>query len=231
MSMLSALSGRLQPLNGLLQIFLTAPCRLCGAASPEAVCPACQKHLRRCRLSQRLEADPTLPVLAWGSYHGHLRQAIAALKYQQKPDIAHFLGAELGSLWPKSHSSPTVVPIPLHSDRRQQRGFNQAELLAQSFCRATGLRHCPQGLTRIRATTAQHSLSALQRQQNLDRAFAVGTGLSPGNSVLLLDDIYTSGATAQAAAKVLRQRGIQVVGIAVVARALPSAAKPSSPKF
>lgn len=223
MSILTGLSGRLRPLNGLLHIFLAAPCQLCGAASPGAICPTCQKHLRRCRLSSKLGASPALPVFAWGSYHGHLRQAIAALKYQQKPEIADFLGAELVSLWPKcDFPAPTVVPIPLHSDRLQQRGFNQAERLAQSFCRATGLGHCPQGLIRIRATAAQHSLSARQRQQNLERAFAIGSGLAPGKPVLLLDDIYTSGATAQAAAKTLNQRGIRVVGIVVVARALPS---------
>ncbi|PSN20416.1 ComF family protein, partial [filamentous cyanobacterium CCP5] len=222
MAVVSSLLDRLKPISGLLQIFLTTPCSLCGTASSQGLCVSCQNQIRRCRLSSNRVASP-LPVLAWGAYQGPLRQAISTLKYQQKPSIAEFLGTELSTLWFQGKQRPpVVVPIPLHPERLQQRGFNQAELIARRFCRATGLRHCPDGLVRIRATTAQHSLNAIQRRQNLEGAFRLAMEIPAQASVLLLDDIYTSGATAQAAAAVFSHHGIQVVGVAVVARAIAS---------
>lgn len=131
-----------------------------------------------------------------------------------------------GSRWWFPGKDPTrsrllVVPIPLHASKLKQRGFNQAELLARRFCTYTGLTCCPQGLQRVRATEAQFGLSPAARSQNVADAFAIGPDLrgKVGRLVLLLDDIYTTGATARAATLTLRQAGITVVGI--VALALP----------
>lgn len=220
------------PLRGLLQTFLKSPCPLCAGGNDGGLCQLCQQQLYRCRLNIELEQKASeLSVLAWGSYQGHLRQAIGALKYKQQPEIARFLGMELGRLWPMSSIAqqgvepPAVIPIPLHPEKLAQRGYNQAELLSHWFCRATQLRHYPQGLIRVRATEAQHRLNATQRQQNLKGAFALGNRFPAEiRSVLLLDDIYTTGATARAAAQTLENRGVSVVGMGVIARAISAKA-------
>lgn len=114
-----------------------------------------------------------------------------------------------------------VVPIPLHRDRQAQRGYNQAELIARSFCQVTGLRLRPQGLSRVRNTTAQFGLSIAQRQQNLDGAFRLGPDLRSQRSqvpILLLDDIYTTGATVRSAAKTLEASGFPVASLVAVAQ-------------
>lgn len=110
----------------------------------------------------------------------------------------------------------------MHADKQRQRGFNQAELLARSFCQVTGLPLLAQGLVRNRTTEAQFHLSRSDREQNLANAFQIGKDLlhrPPGCSVLLLDDIYTTGATARAAAQALHQRQISVYGMVAVAKA------------
>lgn len=169
----------------------------------------------------------SLPILAWGTYRGALKRALHQLKYQDRPDVAGPLGHELGRLWQQTavlkRHSVVVVPIPLHPERLRQRGYNQAELIAQDFCRVTGLSYLAQGLLRVKATEVQHQLAPSSRQTNLRSAFRVGPdwgSTQRSKSVLLVDDIYTTGATAEAAANELRQAGVNVVGMATVARAL-----------
>jgi ComF family protein len=165
-------------------------------------------------------------VFAWGSYGGAVKRSLAMLKYDRQPQIAQPLGQWLGKAWLNSHlagdTKLTVVPIPLHANKQRQRGYNQAELLAESFCQVTRLPLQRKGLERVRETEAQFTLGAAQREQNLKSAFAVGKQLQKSRSglaVLLLDDIYTTGATARAAAEVLRQQGIRVYGLVAIAAA------------
>lgn len=157
-------------------------------------------------------------------YGGILKRAIAALKYENQPQIARPLGQWLAQAWLNSQfaSKLIVVPIPLHADKLKQRGYNQAALLAESFCDITGLQLQKMGLERIRATEAQFGLSALGREKNLAMAFKLGSGFRreiPAKPILLLDDIYTTGATARSAVQTLRHAGIQVYGLAAIAQA------------
>jgi ComF family protein len=188
--------------------------------------------MRRYQLTTpREKSSSGIPVVSWGAYEGSLKQGIAALKYSRQVELSQFLGFELGRIWIKHYPPkfrqnqplPIVVPIPLHTTRQQERGFNQAELLAQWFCHFTKLPLAADGLLRIQATCPQHSLSYDERQKNLTRAFAVNPKQLPQlrrTSVWLLDDIYTTGATAHAAAQTLRRYRVSVAGICTVARAI-----------
>ena len=120
---------------------------------------------------------------------------------------------------PHSQVKPIVVPIPLHADKLKQRGFNQAELLAESFCQYTGLPLCRQGLERVRGTQPLFGLSLTERQEMLADALSVGKSLTQKRPqrVLLLDDIYTTGTTVGEAHRVLRRQGISVYGVVAIA--------------
>lgn len=213
-----------------LSLFLAAPCPLCQRSTPAAICSSCCRQVHQCQSPMPCDRSiPGLEVVSWGRYEGSLRQAIGSLKYSNHTHLAQFLGTELGQTWldyrpaSKAPTRPVaIVPIPLHPSRLQQRGFNQAELLAQWFCRLTRLPLYSDGLLRVQATQAQHSLGRLSRQQNLAQAFAVNpaqvTALKP-SVVWLLDDIFTTGATARSAAQTLRRNGVAVGGICTVARA------------
>ncbi|MBW4482855.1 MAG: ComF family protein [Tildeniella torsiva UHER 1998/13D] len=214
-----------------LSLFLTEPCPLCQRSTPAGLCSSCRRQVHQCQAQTPCDRSlPGLAVVSWGRYEGSLRQAIGSLKYSNQTSLAQFLGTELGQTWldhgpgPKDLARPVaIVPVPLHPSRLQQRGFNQADLLAQWFCRLTRLPLHSSGLLRVQATQAQHSLDRLSRQQNLAQAFAVNPGrvnVLRQSTVWLLDDIFTTGATAQAAAQTLRRNGIAVGGICTVARAM-----------
>jgi ComF family protein len=222
-------------------LFLATTCALCDRpASPgSCLCQDCQQQLLDCRWEGRSQQDAgpkasdSLPVVSWGKYGGGLKRAIARLKYDGHRALADPLGIWLAERWLASegqtrqtHHSPLVVPIPLYSEKQQQRGFNQADLIAASFCRRARLPLRKAGLVRTRATAPQFSLSPSARQDNLKQAFALGPDLQPRplrpcghRPLLLLDDIYTTGATIQAARAELEAAGWVVRGVVAVARA------------
>jgi ComF family protein len=205
-----------------LEFFLKSPCPLCNRAGAPLFCKDCHRKLLGCRRQASSIEVPGLPPLyCWGSYEGALKQSLAKLKYNRQRRIAEPLGNWLTELWqPQSTRSWVAVPIPLHRDREQQRGYNQAQLIAQSFCQSTGLALRSQGLIRPQATTAQYGLSRVDRYQNLQSAFSLGPdlqNLSPKQSVLIIDDIFTTGATFKAAVETLQNSGIQVAALFAIA--------------
>lgn len=213
----------------LLSSFLQSGCAVCDRATSQPLCVDCQRQLNA-QISPPCQkrADAQLSLIkALGAYDGILKRAILSLKYENRPEVAKILGAKLGQRW-NQHLSPNersiyVLPIPLHKDRQKSRGYNQAALLARSFCQVSGLQLLENGLVRSQATVPQHQLGLEARQQNLLGAFEVGRSLDRlrakkhSLSVLLVDDIYTTGVTVQSAAKVLAQAGISTVGVVVVA--------------
>lgn len=216
----------MKPWSSWLNLFLKASCPLCNRPCDRDLCAGCWRALLQCQLPhpQQLWTE-TLPVFVWGDYRGTLKQAIAALKYHHQPQLACPLGFQLGEAWLNFANSiklkPAIVPIPVHAERLKQRGYNQAELLAQSFCQQTQLPLYSQALTRIRVTEKQFSLTTLEREQNLKGVFREGADCAVIQQrrlpVLILDDIYTTGATVRSAAQTLRNQGVNVLGVVAIA--------------
>ena len=201
---------------------ITPPvCHRCGdplaAGEPDAPPP---ERCRRCRRPQAL----ILQRRAAGPYEGALRRLVHALKYEQR----HSLAPPLGRLMRESGSdvlavADCAVAVPLHPRRRRARGFNQAAALAEQL----GL-PVVDALRRTRATAPQTELPAGQRRRNVRGAFAParrfgfrrgGAGVE-GASVLLVDDVTTTGATLEACARVLRRAGAREVRALTLARAV-----------
>jgi predicted amidophosphoribosyltransferase len=122
----------------------------------------------------------------------------------------------MGENWrthpPLTDKRLTVIPIPLHPKRLKERGFNQAEVIAEGFCGVTGYTLASRGLTRIKNTEALFSLAAEERKKTMQAAFQVGKNLPKSVPILLIDDIYTTGTTIKEAVEVLRKQGYRVVG-------------------
>ncbi|BAB74625.1 ComF family protein [Anabaena sp. FACHB-709] len=214
--------------QGLLDLFLQSNCPLCQRPTSTELCPNCTRQLQKChhKHPHALWKQP-IPVFSWGLYGGTLKRAIALMKYDNQPQIARPLGQWLGETWLLHSLHQTtqilVVPIPLHPSKQKQRGYNQAALIAQSFCQTTGLKLQLNGLARVRQTTAQFGLSVSERENNLAEAFAIGQDFRhscPKSPVLLIDDIYTTGATVKSAVQILRQNEITVLGLATTASAV-----------
>jgi ComF family protein len=208
----------------LLNLFLKSNCPLCDRPAEDVFCRYCQRQLQEARLTQPAKYwQGDLPLFAWAAYEGTIKQSMAKLKYDGIRSIGERYGQWLGTSWQQSPPPNTplkliVVPIPLHLDKLQTRGFNQAELIARSFCQITGSK-LDNSLQRNRSTVAQFGLSKSARAENVAGAFTLAqrTILKPDTTVLLIDDIYTTGATVREAAAALRARQIHVCGVAVVA--------------
>ena len=210
--------------QNLLSLFLKSHCPLCQRTTSRELCPYCIKQIQSCHKQNPafLWKQP-LPIFVWGNYGGAVKRAIAALKYENEPQIGYLLGAWLGESWllhsPQPQQQPLIVPIPMHPKKQKQRGFNQAALIAAGFCNVTGCKLKVNGLERIKETEALFNLSPVQRQESLENAFGLGKDFRrhPNTQILLVDDIYTTGATVKAAVKTLEQHQITVLGVAAVA--------------
>jgi ComF family protein len=188
----------------------------------------------RCLLCQR--ADPPFErAVAYGSYDGELRDLIHLLKFQQVRPAAVVLGrvlaetiANLEQAMPVGtlfSSKITVIPVPLHTRKQAQRGFNQAEMIARDalkqLSRPKRFDLCTGVLLRRRETGSQIGLTRHQRRENMRGAFAVSDPTRILNrDILLIDDVYTTGTTASECARVLRRAGAARVWVATVARTL-----------
>ena len=135
-----------------------------------------------------------------GLHIAPLRHLIHLLKYEERPDLApdlaRYLAATLAGpdwqlLWPQIDA---LAPVPLHAERRRERGYDQAELLANGLSSRTRIPLRLDLVERTRRTPGQVGLNAAQRQANMRNAFAA-KGSCPGLHVLLIDDVYTTGAT------------------------------------
>jgi ComF family protein len=147
---------------------------------------------------------------------------IHELKYRGRRRVAGRLARALledervRGLVAESH---VLVPVPLHPRRMRERGFNQAALIARELGRRTGCPCGDQALVRREDTVPQAGLTAAARRRNVARAFAVRRrGLVAGRIVALVDDVFTTGATAYACARVLREAGAREVRLLSVAR-------------
>ncbi len=183
----------------------------------------------RCMLCQRTD-PPFARAVAYGSYDGGLRDLIHLLKFQQVRPAAAVLGRMLAeTIANLEQTMPAktivVVPVPLHTRKQAQRGFNQAEMIARSalqqLARPERFELCSGALVRCRETGSQIGLTRHQRRENLRGAFAVSDATRiVDRDILLIDDVYTTGTTASECARVLRRAGAARVWVATVARTL-----------
>ncbi|WP_449416534.1 ComF family protein [Phormidium nigroviride] len=206
-------------------LFLKSSCPLCQRTARGGFCQYCQKQIWQCQFTNNSQLwQGEMPIFVWGEYRGALKRAIAAFKYDNKPEIGKPLGQWLAQAWlnyPElAIDKLTVVPIPLHATKLKKRGFNQAEILAENFCELTGLPLQRQGLERVKDTKPLFDLSRKQRQDEMKEALILGKGFRrrhPPGGVLLVDDIYTSGTTVKSATEALKREGIKVYGVVAIA--------------
>lgn len=157
-----------------------------------------------------------------GPYTGALRSVLHSLKYGQQTRAAERLAEALveePSVRELAAGGAVLVPVPLHPRRRQERGYNQSELLAQALGRRLGFPVASGALVRRKDTPPQTGLTAAARRRNVSGAFAVRRrALLASRLVILVDDIFTTGATVSTCARVLQAAGAREVRLLTVAR-------------
>jgi ComF family protein len=141
---------------------------------------------------------------------------VMALKFSARLDLATVFGRLLARRVPAT-AGEIVAAVPLAFERAAERGFNQSQLIARAFCRVRGMPLATDLLRRIRHTLPQQSLKFDERHRNVRGAFEV-TGDVRGRSLLIVDDVMTTGSTLNEIARILRQGGAAGVHNLVVAR-------------
>lgn len=226
-------------LVGLADILYPPECPVCqkllqAAVQRDGVHPACYRQLKRIRepmckkcgkplWSGQQEYCYDCMRRQWSFeyghglwlYEAHSSASIFAFKYGRKRSYASFYARELlnfyGS-WIKSLHVQQIIPVPVSRQKKRQRGFNQAELVAELVGEKLQIPVNTKGLLRIHSTAPQKALGKEERRKNLERAFTANSKYLTGiRRVLLLDDIYTTGNTIEYCTRALRAAGVEKI--------------------
>ena len=202
--------------QSLLDLIFPPRCEVCKSIGPKTLCEKCLVKIKYLK--------PTAFFHAVCEYEGVAKKAIKRLKFRKRKNLARSLGALLTNyinhhLW--KDSLDMIIPVPLHENRLRDRGFNQAELLALSITQSTNIPTVSGLLFRKKNTHPQFDLPKTQRLKNVRGAFEVrGSKLIKNKNILLIDDIYTTGATAAECTRVLKSAGAASVHILTLSRAV-----------
>lgn len=216
-------------------------CPICDKVlglSGEKICPSCRKKLIYiqspfCKKCGKQIEDDTKEYCRDCETNPHeydegravflypcIRRSIYRLKYKNRKEYAKFYGEEMVKVLDDTLARwdvQAIVPVPLHKTRLKKRGYNQAELLAKELGKITNIPVVTGLVVRDKNTTPQKSLNAVERQNNLENAFKLVANDVKLTSIVIIDDIYTTGSTIDAMARAMKLAGIKKVFYIAVA--------------
>jgi ComF family protein len=218
-----------------LELLFPLRCAGCGRAK-QTWCHDCDRSLRRLtghlctqcgiplqtRSVCRSCSKNSLPLIArsYARYERPLIRAILQLKYRPNAKLASVMANWLVGLYSREKwKVDLVVPVPLGRDRLYQRGYNQAGLIAFALAKMLDLSYSDKALQRIRETKSQVGLDSTARMQNVRGAFQADGTIVNGKTILIVDDLFTTGATLSACALSLLESGANKVYGLTVSRA------------
>lgn len=216
------------PIRTLLDLLYPPRCAGCGDFAGVWWCTSCEARVHWFNSTDTVRTAelpdyPSLTVVSAAHFESPLREAIHALKYEGVPHVASLFGARMAHAWQASSVSfaPTMlVPVPLHPRRERERGYNQSMLLARVVAGVLGLPVERRAVRRTRRTEKQAQLeSHLEvRLANVKGAFTAAPPIVRGQRILLVDDVFTTGATLLTCAAALHAAGAADVAALTLAR-------------
>ncbi|MBI4092854.1 MAG: ComF family protein [Candidatus Kerfeldbacteria bacterium] len=199
-----------------LDLLFPPSCRICGQEDAW-LCAPCLAPLKPRRTPQPVARVDQLLTL--GSYDiPVLKRIIQELKYNGGQVLAEPIGQTLATAFGRELTDNAVVPVPLHPKRQRNRGFNQSTLIARSLAKRLNLMFI-EAVDRIRHTQPQVELAEDERLTNVRAAFRLKPGLGqlPKNGIIV-DDVFTTGATSSEVAAVLRSAGMKHITVLTIAK-------------
>lgn len=196
---------------------------VCGACENKIVyikapfCMKCGKQLRQEGEELCLDCRKKKHEYVQGTAlfeYGSMADSLFRFKYAGRQEYADFYGRQLyekRGKWLSAICPDALVPVPIHASRKRQRGYNQSELIAKALSEHSGIPVNTGLIRRVKKTLPQKSLSERERQNNLKRAFKIRQNDVKLSTIVIIDDIYTTGSTIDAMAQALKSAGIQKV--------------------
>lgn len=200
------------PLNG------AKICSVCEKTLPWVVQPCCMKCGKMIGDPGKEYCDDCLRVRhvydqgkAFFQYTGRLRASVGRIKSGSRREYLDYYAdimAECGQKWLTLWKPDVIIPVPMYWKKKNRRGYNQSEILAEKISRRTGISVMANAVRKVRDTRAQKELTTADRRKNLKGAFELQRELSDIRTVLIIDDIYTTGSTVDELAKTLKREGV-----------------------
>ena len=193
--------------------FLKDICSICGAPKMDDECRVCQTN--------EFLFDKACSVFMFNKV---VQNMIHEFKYNEMTRIAKFFGKlsqeYIEKFQPFDHID-YIVPVPLHKVKKRSRGFNQADYITREISKNMNWKHLPNLIKRKKFTETQTKLNKEQRRKNVSLAFKINPKYEiKGKNILLVDDVFTTGATANSIAAALKEKQVNKVYVFTIARAL-----------
>lgn len=210
-------------------------CPFCGRACQSGVCPACLGKLKELFVREPRCMQCGKPVrkkeqeYCYDCAHTHhyydqgravwlhqdpVKQSIYRFKYHNQREYGKYYAKAMEKYcgdFIRRVKPEVLIPVPLHVSKRRKRGYNQAEILAKELGKLMGLPVADELVERVKKTTPQKQQNRQRRKENLMHAFALRYRIRKVKSVLVIDDIYTTGNTIDQIAKILKEAGVEKV--------------------
>jgi len=198
-------------LTSILDLIYKKKCYFCGKSKFSLkMCPNCYDLLQYNDFRPNRIIDG-VDVYSCGIYEKNLQKLIRGLKYHKQKELAYYLAKFMYEYFEKLNLDKEfqVVAVPLHKNRMKKRKYNHMELVSEEFVKMLGVSSNFELIKRVKDTKPQYKLSKIQRKENLFDAFKVDTSKDLHKSVLILDDICSSGSTFEEMIRTLKNAGIR----------------------
>ncbi len=201
-------------------------CLNCQGRVPFVAEPFCEKcgiPVRKVGLCEKCQFEPPVYRLmrSWAVFDSPIQNALHTIKYRRNVGLADSIAVQMVDFvrslqW----TLDLIVPVPLGRKRLQERGYNQVGLVARPLAYELGLDYAPKALWKSRETRSQVGLTISQRRENVSQAYQADPSVVKRKSVLLMDDVATTGSTISACTDALLFAGAQEIYALTIARAL-----------
>ena len=202
-----------------LDLFFPNQCLVCSKGifrSSDSICTQCFMSFEKTNLGNWIEnvshSEGLDGVYSGWYFNDQIQRVIHSLKYEERAKLGWELGHHLGNMFPSLQVGDLdfLVPVPLHSVKKRERGYNQAKWIAKGLSSIWGIPVDFSILKRKKYTETQTMLSSLERKENMDKAFEVKR-MTTGLNIGIIDDVLTTGSTMSACFVMLKEKGFQSV--------------------
>ncbi len=207
-------------ISNLLDYIFHKKCYFCTErANKRIICDKCYEKLKASG-AERVKTIKGVSIKGYYFYKGEVLKLIRGIKYHNKKTLAKEIAGIIVEIAGKEHFSPEkteIIPVPMHHKRQQKRKYNHMEILAGEISLLTGCRVNVDLIKRVKNTLPQYNLNQLERRKNLKDAFRVFPEFYSGKTLVLFDDISTTGATLEVMIEELRKHNIRNITGLVIA--------------